>query len=59
LRIVINLDSGTSDLFNNVKGAASVGAFAALCVKAHLEFLKGKMNDAEEDKSIRVDEVHT
>lgn len=58
MRIVVNLDSSTSDLFNNIKGSASVGAFAAMCVKAHLEFLKGKIDDREENKSIRVDEVH-
>lgn len=59
MRIVINLDASTSDLFNEVKGVASVGAFAALCVKAHLEFLKGKINDNEENQSIRADEVHS
>lgn len=46
-------------MFNDLKGVASVGAFAALCVKAHLEFLKGKINDSEENQPIRADEVHS
>lgn len=58
MRIIINLDASSSDVFNELKGVASVGAFAALCVKAHLEFLKGKIND-EENQSIRTDEVHS
>lgn len=58
MRLVVNIDAATSDVFNDVRGSVSVGAFAAICVRAHLEFLKGKMND-KEDKSIRVDEVHT
>lgn len=59
MRIIINLDASTSDMFNDLKGVASVGAFAASCVKAHLEFLKGKINDSEENQSIRADEVHS
>lgn len=58
MRIVVNLDAEVSDMFNEVRGAASIGAFAALCVKAHLQFLKGKSN-AKEIEPIRAIEVHT
>ena len=59
MRIVINLDASTSDLFNEVRGAVGIGGFAALCIKKQLEFLKGKINDIEENKPVRVDEVHS
>ena len=55
---MVNLDAGTANLFNSVKEDVSVGAFAALCIKAHLEFLKGKMND-KENQPIRANKVHT
>ena len=58
MKIVVNLDANTSDTFNLLKGEASIGAFAASCIKQQLEFLKGKTDD-ENYKSVRADEVHT
>lgn len=58
MKVVVNLDANTSDTFNLLKGEASIGAFAAACIKQQLEFLKGKTDD-EKHKSVRADEVHT
>ena len=58
MKVVVNLDANTSDTFNRLKGEASIGAFAAACIKQQLEFLKGKTDD-ENYKSVRADEVHT
>ena len=58
MKVVVNLDANTSDTFNLLKGEASIGAFAAACIKQQLEFLKGKKDD-ENYKSVRADEVHT
>ena len=58
MKVVVNLDANTSDTFNLLKGEASIGAFAAACIKQQLEFLKGKADD-ENCKSVRADEVHT
>jgi hypothetical protein len=58
MKVVVNLDASTSDTFNLLKGEASIGAFAAACIKQQLEFLKGKTDD-ENYKSVRADEVHT
>lgn len=57
MRLVVNLDAKTSDLFNKSKGAVSIGAFAAICVKAHLLFLQG--NHEKEHQSIPIDKLHT
>ena len=58
MKVVVNLDANTSDTFNLLRGEASIGAFAAACIKQQLEFLKGKTDD-ENCKSVRADEVHT
>lgn len=59
MKVVVNLDANTSDTFNLLKGEASIGAFAAACIKQQLEFLKGAKTDDENYKSVRADEVHT
>ena len=57
MRLVVNLDAKTSELFNEIKGAASIGAFAAICVKSHLLFLQGK--HAKENEPVHTDKIYS